>query len=611
MNLSNVFSEKFLEAFSSSMIHSLWQGAVLLVVSLLFLFIIDSKSAKLRSAIAYLSMVAVLAAFVITFHLSYSGSSIQVNEHEQTNSLEVISTQNSLGLLAPADNDQRTIEPVKLICKEITTFCTDHSSLIFFVYILGVFLLSLKTIGGYLFTQKIKKKDNQPVSEYFKKRISLIAEEMKVERKIKAFISPNVSQPIVIGYIKPAILLPAAMIFSMPYNQIEAILAHEIAHIKRADYLLNLFQSAIEIIFFFNPAIWVLSIIVRQEREFACDDIALKYYGNNNALASALLSIEQSKEAIPLLSLGILKNKNSLMGRIKRMKHQNKTYLNQQRKISGIIFLLTAVSIALLALQPLKNYSTAIEGSKPKAVNQASLFETFMPRESNTSAVEEDHENEIHDTSKSHKHKSIAEHNHNVSVDVDLSGLDDFHYEFDSEEFEKNMANLGEELSKLENMKFDFNFDFNFDELSKSLPLSPEDSIEFHDEMKKMKKELASLKEMKIELDWDKDEFKETMKELKEEMKMHKKEMANLKVTTKGVKKEMKTLGGFLKEAKEEMVRDGFIEDGDENFELELSKEKMKVNGKTIDAWNHAKYLNIYKNHYGKELEDEININKH
>ncbi len=611
MNLSNIFSEKFLEAFSNSMIHSLWQGAVLLVVSLLFLFIVDSKSAKLRSAIAYLSMVVVLAAFVITFHLSYSGSSIQVNEHEQINSLGVLSTENSLGILAPTDNGQTTIESVNLIYKEIIAFCTDHSSFIFFVYVLGVILLSLKTMGGYLFTQKIKKKNIKPVSEYWMQRISLIAEKMKIEKKLKAFISPNISQPIVIGYIKPAILLPAAMIFSMPYNQIEAILAHEIAHIKRADYLLNLFQSVIEIIFFFNPAIWALSIIVRQEREFACDDVALKYFGNNNALASALLSIEESKEALPLLSLGILKNKKSLMGRIKRMKHQKKTYLDQQRKISGIIVLLTVISIALLALQPLKNYSTTIEGSKPQAVNQASLFETFMPRESNMSAVEKDYEKEIHDTAKTHRHKSKAEHDQNVSVEVDLRGLDDFHYEFDSEEFEKNMANLGEELSKLENMKFDFNFDFNFDELAKSVPLSPEDSIEFHEEMKKMKEELASLKEMKIEIGWDKDEFKETMKELKEEMKKHKKEMANLKLTTKGVKKEMKTLGGFFKEAKEEMVRDGFIEDVDENFELELSKETMKVNGKTIDAWNHAKYLNIYKNHFGKELEDEISVNKH
>ena len=177
---------------------------------------------------------------------------------------------------------------------------------------------------------------------------------------------------------------------------------------------------------------------------------------------------------------------------------------------------------------------------------------------------------------------------------------------FDNEAFEENMAQLGEQLSKLKEMKF--NFDFNFDELHHNWPMDHADSAEFHEEMEKVKEELASLKDLKIDVEWDKEEFKESMREFKKEMKKHKKEMANLGVEMKELKKEMKILGAFLGEVKKELVVDGHMDNVNDEVEFMLSKDKMEVNGYTVSEWLHKKYLNIYKKHYGKELENEVSI---
>ena len=210
-------------------------------------------------------------------------------------------------------------------------------------------------------------------------------------------------------------------------------------------------------------------------------------------------------------------------------------------------------------------------------------------------------ETEKHDSTKTHQHEE-SEH----EIHVDLSALEDLHFEFDNEAFEENMAQLGEQLSKLKEMKF--NFDFNFDELHHNWPMDHADSAEFHEEMEKVKEELASLKDLKIDIEWDKEEFKESMREFKKEMKKHKKEMANLGVEMKELKKEMKILGAFLGEVKKELVVDGHIDNENDEVEFILSKDKMEVNDYTVSEWLHKKYLNIYKKHYGKELENEVSM---
>src|SRR5258706_667642 len=101
----------------------------------------------------------------------------------------------------------------------------------------------------------------------------------------------------VIGWLRPAILTPVGMLAGLPVAQIEAILLHELAHIRRLDYLVNLAQGCVEAVMFYHPAVWWISSVIRAERENCCDDIVVDYTGDAREYAAALATLEYRRSA--------------------------------------------------------------------------------------------------------------------------------------------------------------------------------------------------------------------------------------------------------------------------------------------------------------------------
>ena len=143
----------------------------------------------------------------------------------------------------------------------------------------------------------------------------------------------------IIGHFKPLVLIPAGLLFSIPPDQIEAILAHELAHIRRKDFLINTLKSVIEAVFFYHPAVWWLSAVFNQECENCCDDIAIKASIRPLSLTKALVNAEGFRVTAPGLAMAFFQKNYKLLKRIKRMN----TKMNQANKIS-------ARSIALLVI---------------------------------------------------------------------------------------------------------------------------------------------------------------------------------------------------------------------------------------------------------------------
>ena len=112
-----------------------------------------------------------------------------------------------------------------------------------------------------------------------------------VKQVVRLLESSLVEVPTVIGWLKPVILLPIATVNSLTVSQLEAILAHELAHIRRADYVVNVLQSVIETLLFYHPAVWWISSVVRQEREHCCDDLAASISGDKAGYVTALVRI--------------------------------------------------------------------------------------------------------------------------------------------------------------------------------------------------------------------------------------------------------------------------------------------------------------------------------
>ncbi len=150
--------------------------------------------------------------------------------------------------------------------------------------------------------------------------IKRVSAQLGIKKEVKAMLSVHIDTPQVIGFLKPVILLPAACLNNLTIEQLEAVLLHELVHIKRNDYFVNLFVTSVEILFFFNPFVKQLTGAIRKEREYSCDDMVIQFQYHPHNYATALLTLEKSR--LMPVTYGIAaggKNQQQLLTRIERI----------------------------------------------------------------------------------------------------------------------------------------------------------------------------------------------------------------------------------------------------------------------------------------------------
>jgi beta-lactamase regulating signal transducer with metallopeptidase domain len=168
----------------------------------------------------------------------------------------------------------------------------------------GVLFLLCRLNLGLMATRKMKSLAGESTSPDIQHVLSALRSRLGIQRAIKLLNSACVEAPAVIGWLKPAILFPVGCMAGLSTLQIEAILAHELAHIRRHDYLVNLFQSVIETVLFYHPAVWWVSNQIRREREHCCDDLAVAVCGDRLAYAKALSFLEERRSPMPAGAFG-------------------------------------------------------------------------------------------------------------------------------------------------------------------------------------------------------------------------------------------------------------------------------------------------------------------
>ena len=173
------------------------------------------------------------------------------------------------------------------------------------VWMIGVGLLAIWNIGGWLAVQRLRARATISVAEPIRRKLGELARRMRISRSVKLGESLLVDVPIIIGWLRPMILLPISLVSGLPSSQLDAILAHELAHIRRHDYLVNLLQTLAESLLFYHPAVWLLSRRIRIEREFCCDDAAIEACGNESEYVNALAAVENAR-AVPVHALPLL-----------------------------------------------------------------------------------------------------------------------------------------------------------------------------------------------------------------------------------------------------------------------------------------------------------------
>jgi beta-lactamase regulating signal transducer with metallopeptidase domain len=182
---------------------------------------------------------------------------------------------------------------------------------------LGVAVLSLRLLGGWWLVARLRHSVSNLPLDAWQEALERLARRVGVSRPVHVLRSVLVDVPTAIGWLRPVILIPASTLAGLAPAQIEAILAHELAHIRRHDYLVNLLQSVIETLLFYHPAVWWVSRRIRDERELCCDEIAVRVSGDAVGYARALCELERLRQGAPALAMAA--SGGSLRARIARL----------------------------------------------------------------------------------------------------------------------------------------------------------------------------------------------------------------------------------------------------------------------------------------------------
>ncbi|NBL65122.1 M48 family metalloprotease [Flavobacterium sp. NST-5] len=328
-------NENLLKAISWTLVHSLWQGIVLAILAGLIILFTKKSTAHVRYNILAGLFLVFIATIGFTFYLAFDG--FRANA-----STETLEFNNQIAHFQEDILIEKTV--VESSFQKIVGFLNQHSQEI---VLLWFFIFCLKCVGIFRnlnHIYRIRNYRTQTPSEFWINRVEELAQMLQIKKKIILLESQLVKVPSVTGFFKPMILIPVGLISHLPQDQVESILLHELAHIRRKDYGINLLQNFAEILFFFNPGVLWVSSIIKEERENCCDDIAVGITKSKSKFINALVSFQEYNMKENKLAVGFGGRKNSLLERAKRIVYNhNKSLSNIEKTFLSICIIMIAI----------------------------------------------------------------------------------------------------------------------------------------------------------------------------------------------------------------------------------------------------------------------------
>jgi len=294
-------------------VHFLWQGA-LIGVGAFAVLRLGRLSAHARYTFGVATLGVLLAAPVCTFAY-LTPAEVAVRTSAASSVVAPPSGPFFSGIAGPATTPA---VDVAVIAEPSSAVSPWVLSWLVATWFAGVIALSVRFLGGWVVARRLTRRAVTPVAPEVQAIARRVAERLALKRLVSVFESSTLSVPVMVGWIAPAVLLPAAALAGLNPMQIEALLAHELAHVRRHDYLVNLLQSAVETLLFYHPAVWWMSRQVRRDRELCCDDVAVTVC-DRLVYASALT--ELAALATPRFALAA--TDGQLVKRVRRILGQN------------------------------------------------------------------------------------------------------------------------------------------------------------------------------------------------------------------------------------------------------------------------------------------------
>jgi beta-lactamase regulating signal transducer with metallopeptidase domain len=324
---SNLLPGPAVSAFGWTLIHSIWQGTLLMLVAVAAFYFLRKKSANTRYLAGVGFLFAQVVASVGTFIYYYPKTTSAVSN------VKALARYSALSASRTWAEVSRDL-PISF---KVQMWLTAHLHELVICWLIGSGILLLRFAGGWIFTERLRMNAKIVMDKEWRARFGVIIAKMNISKAVEFRETAKVLTPMVIGTFSPVVLIPIGLLSGFSTAQVEAILAHELAHIRRNDYLINMLQSFVEVIFFFHPAIWWLSEKVRAEREHCCDDIALAVCGDKMSLAHALVKVAEW-QATPGLAMAFASKKPLLLHRVQRVLGLNPKPIRTFSSLPAMIF---------------------------------------------------------------------------------------------------------------------------------------------------------------------------------------------------------------------------------------------------------------------------------
>jgi beta-lactamase regulating signal transducer with metallopeptidase domain len=312
MNALNLLTGPMAQAIGWALLHLLWQATIVAGILAAVLALMTRHRASARYAVSCGALALVFAMFVATAIRAYDPAAAPITPAPE----RVASVQVSLTEL-PVLLAQSAAEGAKDRALQALASARAALPSIVGLWLAGVVLLSLRLMVSWIRARRLVHRDAVSASPEMQLTAIRLADALGLRAAVKLLQSAAVEVPSVIGTLRPVILIPASTLTGMTPEQIEMVLAHELAHIRRHDFLVNLLQAVVETLMFYHPAVWWMSRRVRIERENCCDDMAVAVCGNPLQYARALTRLEELRaSALPVV---VAANGGSLLERIRRI----------------------------------------------------------------------------------------------------------------------------------------------------------------------------------------------------------------------------------------------------------------------------------------------------
>ena len=292
-----------LEATAWTLIHFCWQAAMIAVAFRIVSAALVRRSSHLRYAAALASLLAMLVSAVITFGW-------QMRSAESPPAF-VATTSGMASALVSGDFPRSLSPGIASTSRTAATGSAWANSLqsltgwIDAFWVLGVLTLAVRGVGGWWLIHRLRVSSTSQTGEAVRASFQRISAALGLRKQVVLRVSSAIASPVTIGALRSIVLLPVSAVTLLGPDELEVVLAHELAHVRRADFAWNLVQTLIETLFFFHPGVWWVSGQVRHERELCCDDLALRVCPNPVVYASALFHLEEQRSRNMSLAMAL------------------------------------------------------------------------------------------------------------------------------------------------------------------------------------------------------------------------------------------------------------------------------------------------------------------